>query len=235
MRLSDTLGELGKALADFHAEMEKVGYDSSNPQFHSKYVSLDALIDATKPILAQKGLSVIQSPLTNESGEIGVKSLLLHESGEFIESDTLYMKAVRMQKGGEFNEAKDPQAAGSLITYLRRYSYQAILNLSTGEDDDGNKASGRDTGSTSGNGGRISTNTSTEETSRDRQTSRTDSQTTNTAVRGRGRDSEESTGRSRDNTGGERGNRSRGGDTTKTDTRESRDVDTSRPSRQRAR
>ena len=37
-------------------------------------------------------------------------------------------------------KANDPQQAGSIISYMRRYSYQAILNLNTGEDDDANKS-----------------------------------------------------------------------------------------------
>ena len=143
MKMSEQLTNLGKALAGFNAEVQKVAQDARNPQFRSKYVTLDALIDATKPILQKHGLSVLQFPLTSDDGKTGVKSMLLHESGEFIESDALFMQPVRMVKGGTYEIAPDPQAAGSTISYLRRYSYQAILNLSTGEDDDAENASGR--------------------------------------------------------------------------------------------
>lgn len=141
--MSESLANLGKGLAEFNGEIQKIAHDGKNPQFRSKYVTLDALIDATKPILQKHGLSVIQVPLSGEDVQIGVKSLLLHESGEFIESEPLFMKPMKMVKGGDYVDAPDAQAAGSTISYLRRYSYQAILNLSTGEDDDGESAVGR--------------------------------------------------------------------------------------------
>lgn len=143
MNMSETIINLGKALVGFHGDVEKVAFDGRNPQYRSKYVTLDALIDATKPILQKHGLSILQFPITSEDGKTGIKSMLVHESGEFIESEPLFMQPVRMVKGGAYEQAPDPQAAGSTISYLRRYSYQAILSLSTGEDDDGEKAMGR--------------------------------------------------------------------------------------------
>lgn len=143
MKMSETVSNLGKSLVAFNGEIQKIAHDGRNPQFRSKYVTLDTLIEATKPILQKHGLSVLQIPLSGEQDQVGVKSLLLHESGEFIESEPLFMTPQRMLKGGEYVVAKDAQAAGSTISYLRRYSYQAILNLSTGEDDDGESAVGR--------------------------------------------------------------------------------------------
>lgn len=172
MKMSESLANLGKGLAEFNGEVQKVAHDGKNPQFRSKYVTLDALIDATKPILQKHGLSVIQIPLSGEDGQVGVKSLLLHESGEFIESEPLYMKPMKMVKGGDYVEAPDAQAAGSTISYLRRYSYQAILNLSTGEDDDGESAVGR---------GNNSARENTTEPSTDRQSRRERAETTDKA------------------------------------------------------
>jgi hypothetical protein len=56
--------------------------------------------------------------------------MLLHKSGQFI-ADTALLHLVK----------DDPQAHGSAMTYLRRYSYMAILGLVADEDDDGNAAS----------------------------------------------------------------------------------------------
>ncbi len=140
MRKSDSIKQIGSALAKFNGEITSIAKDAENPQFKSEYVTLDALIEATRPILQANGLSILQFPLTREDGQIGVQTVLLHDSGEFIESEPLYMLPTRIAKGGGYEIAKDPQAAGSVISYLRRYSYQAILNLNTGEDDDANKA-----------------------------------------------------------------------------------------------
>lgn len=140
MNKSESIKEIAAALAEFNGKVAKISKDAKNPQFRSAYVTLDALIEATRPLLQEAGLSILQFPLTKESGEIGVQTVLVHSSGEYIESEALYMTPTRMKQGGVFEIANDPQAAGSLVSYLRRYSYQAILNLNTGEDDDGNKA-----------------------------------------------------------------------------------------------
>ncbi len=196
MKISESISNLGKSLVAFNGEIQKIAHDGRNPQFRSKYVTLDALIEATKPILQKHGLSVLQIPLSGEQDQVGVKSLLLHESGEFIESEPLFMTPQRMKKGGEYEVAKDAQAAGSTISYLRRYSYQAILNLSTGEDDDGESAVGR---------GSDSARENTTESSADRPSRRERTETTNKAEESANADKEESS----TDDGGRRGRRSR--------------------------
>lgn len=128
MNRSESIIKLGLALSKFNSEVSSISKDAKNPFFKSEYVTLDKLIIATREILQKNGLSVLQIPLSRDT-EIGIQTILLHESGEYIETEPLYMKPIK----------NDPQTAGSLITYLRRYSYQAVLNLNTGEDDDANK------------------------------------------------------------------------------------------------
>lgn len=129
MNRSETITKLATALVKFNSEVSSISEDAKNPFFKSSYVTLDALIIATRNILQKNGLVVMQSPLSKEDGSVGIQSLLIHESGEFIESEPIFMKPAK---------TNDPQQAGSIITYMRRYSYQAILNLNTGEDDDAN-------------------------------------------------------------------------------------------------
>lgn len=131
MNRSESIVKLAVALAKFNSEVSSISKDAKNPFFKSEYVTLDKLILSTRDILQKNGLSVMQMPLTREGGEIGIQTILLHESGEYIESEPLFMKPAK----------NDPQQAGSVISYLRRYSYQAILNLNTGEDDDANSSS----------------------------------------------------------------------------------------------
>ena len=130
MNRSETISKLALALVKFNNEVSSIPKDAKNPFYHSEYVTLDKLIISTRDILQKNGLSVMQFPLSVD-GKIGIQTMLLHESGEFIESEPLYMTPAKVN---------DPQVAGSIISYLRRYSYQAILNLSTGEDDDANAA-----------------------------------------------------------------------------------------------
>lgn len=122
---SESIVKLAIALAKFNTEVGSISKDASNPFFKKDYVTLDKLIISTKDILAKNGLSVMQFP-TEREGMVGVITILTHESGEFIESAPFYLKPVK----------NDPQSYGSAITYARRYSYQAVLSLNTGEDDD---------------------------------------------------------------------------------------------------
>ncbi|USK99862.1 ERF family protein [Bacillus tropicus] len=132
MNKSNTITELAKALVKFNSEVNKIAKDADNPFFKNNYATLDTIIDEIRPILSKHGLSIMQIP-SGDGQNVTLKTLLLHESGEWLESDELTMKPVK----------NDPQAVGSCITYARRYSLAAFLSLNTGEDDDGNGATYR--------------------------------------------------------------------------------------------
>ncbi|EEK91793.1 recombination protein, phage associated [Bacillus cereus BDRD-ST24] len=127
----------------FNSEVNKIAKDADNPFFKNNYATLDTIIDEIRPILSKHGLSIMQIP-SGDGQNVTLKTLLLHESGEWLESDELTMKPVK----------NDPQAVGSCITYARRYSLAAFLSLNTGEDDDGNGATyGKDKPKSKGNSG----------------------------------------------------------------------------------
>ena len=130
MKHSDTLSAISKALAKFQGEVKDPAKDTNNPFFKSKYVPLDGLLNAVRPVLAANGLSFMQF-LGGDGQTITVTTLLLHESGEWIESEPFPLKPVKT----------DPQAYGSACTYGKRYSLSAALGIGWEEDDDGNTAS----------------------------------------------------------------------------------------------
>lgn len=146
MNKSETITELAKALVKFNSEVNKIAKDADNPFFKNNYATLDTIIDEIRPILSKHGLSIMQIP-SGDGQNVTLKTLLLHESGEWLESDELTMKPVK----------NDPQAVGSCITYARRYSLAAFLSLNTGEDDDGNGATyGKDKPKAKGTSGQAS-------------------------------------------------------------------------------
>ncbi len=130
MNKSESIKELASALCKAQSEMKGAQKDSVNPFFKSKYADLSSVWDAARPVLAANGLSVSQLVDRADGGNIGLTTLLLHSSGEWLES-----KATIPMKDGT------AQAAGSAITYLRRYALAAILGVVADEDDDGNAAS----------------------------------------------------------------------------------------------
>ena len=132
MKKSESIKNIAAALAKFQAEVRDPRKEADNPYFKSKYVTLDALVDCVRPVLAKHGLSFLQEP-AGDGQNISVTTTLFHESGEWLESEPFVMKAAKV----------DPQGAGSAVTYGRRYTLQAILGVTWCEkDDDGNAASG---------------------------------------------------------------------------------------------
>lgn len=127
--MSATIGEIAKALASAQAEMSPAKKNATNPHFRSTYADLASLHEASRHALVKHGLAVVQLPGRREDGTTTVTTLLLHSSGEFLGDEA----GVRLTQ-------ETPQAAGSVISYLRRYSYAAVLGLSS-EDDDGAAAS----------------------------------------------------------------------------------------------
>lgn len=124
------LNELFTALAKAQGEMESAGLTNANPFFKSKYADLAEIVKASRPALAKHGLSVIQYIEQNDQGISVLISMLGHSSGQYILSQM------------PINPAKtDVQSLGSYITYLRRYSYAALVGVVVcDEDDDGEHA-----------------------------------------------------------------------------------------------
>lgn len=130
MQKSESIAELAKHLAMFQAEVTNPANSADNPFFKSKYAPLNEILNLVRPILTRYGLSIIQAP-SGDGENISISTVLLHESGEWIEFPPLVLKADKVT----------PQGAGSAITYGRRYALSAVLGISSEDDDDGNHAS----------------------------------------------------------------------------------------------
>lgn len=129
---SEQLNELGLALAKAQGEMLIAGKDHKNPFFKSNYADFATLVRASRPALTKHGLSVIQRVFTNDANIEMLHTMLLHSSGQYIESR---VKIAPVKQ--------DAQSLGSCVTYLKRYCYAAIVGITAAdEDDDGEAASG---------------------------------------------------------------------------------------------
>jgi hypothetical protein len=129
MNKSESIKNIAGALVKFQSSVSKVAKEANNPFFKSKYASLANILDTIQKPLSECGLAISQFPDGN-----ALTTIILHaESGEWMESS--YVMPVAKQN--------DPQAMGSAITYARRQSIGSILNLNIDDDDDGEKAMGR--------------------------------------------------------------------------------------------
>jgi hypothetical protein len=106
-----------KALALALPKIANPGKDGKS--HHGKYLTLPALLDHVRPILAEHGLAVVQTIDAD-----GVSTLFVHESG------TVYLAGCVPL--GSF---PNPQAQGSAISYARRYGLQAAVGVSGADDD----------------------------------------------------------------------------------------------------
>jgi hypothetical protein len=123
MTKSDSIAALAKALARFHSNAPAIHKNATNPHFKNQFADLGGILGAVRAPLAEVGLSVLQLV-----GENTLTTMLLHESGEFIESTAPLIVS-----------KNDMQGLGSAVSYQRRYSLQGVLSLAA-SDDDGNSA-----------------------------------------------------------------------------------------------
>ena len=126
-QLPETLME---AIHRVQKELPKLHKDSENPDFKSKYISLNALMDAVLPVLNRNGLVWVTAPTYSE-GKAALNYRLIFAEVEDAELEgTMFLETAK----------DDPQGQGSGITYARRYSLEAVLGLTATVDDDGNAA-----------------------------------------------------------------------------------------------
>ena len=126
------MSALAEALVAAQAELPTAIGKDSEGQIQSRtyrYLSLDKLIEATRPILQKHGLALVQAPVWIERGNDaalpGLRTALLHVSGESAESTMpLYV------------EPKTMQGLGAAITYARRYAWQSVLGIAAEDDTD---------------------------------------------------------------------------------------------------
>lgn len=128
---SAELGELAKALAAAQGEMENAAKSRDNPFFKSKYADLASIKDVSQAALTKNVLAMTAQNFSR-GPDAGVRMMLLHGSGQYL---ACICTTTPKDRG--------PQAMGSCWSYLRRYAKSALLDIAT-EDDDGEKAEGRD-------------------------------------------------------------------------------------------
>lgn len=131
--MSDTIGEISAALSEFQGSIEQPKLEKevsvrmkSGGTYKFKYADLSACVKAAAPQLKANGLAVAQIVSNGK-----LITILSHKSGEWIKSELMLPQ-----------QSSDYQAYGSAITYLKRYSYCAILGIVADTDDDANMASG---------------------------------------------------------------------------------------------
>ena len=139
MMQSESIANLAKALSTVQGKLTHAKKDSANPFFKSKYADLESVWDACRDLLASNGLAVAQFPGTYSDLDksMSLTTILTHSSGEWI-SQEMSVPVGKSDREGFIKV--DAQAAGSALTYMRRYALAAVVGV-VQADDDGNAAS----------------------------------------------------------------------------------------------
>ena len=129
MNTSEQINEIAKAMTAAQSEMQNPAFDKKNPAFKSSYASLASCRKAIIPVFAKHGISIVQNIGSTDNG-VTCSNLLMHTSGQWIQTDALEVPADRHNAHGY----------GSACTYARRFSLVALACVVGDEDDDGNQA-----------------------------------------------------------------------------------------------
>lgn len=143
MNKSESITKIAPALAKSWAEIENPKHNKSvsvklksGGQYKFEYTDLNGIFDEAKRVFKENEIIIMQDAYTeNVEGKliISVYTMLLHSSGEWLQSNPLRM-----------NANTSIQDMGGQITYLKRYSLSAMLGVATEKDDDANGASGNE-------------------------------------------------------------------------------------------
>ena len=129
---SSEINELAQSLAKAQGQFISLEKNAINPYGRGgkpySYTDLAEYIKCTKAGLSENNLSVVQLPQI-KGNEIVIETILLHGSGQWI--------ANKLEYSYEKSEKAMPkiQEMGGTITYLRKYAFSAIVNITGGEDD----------------------------------------------------------------------------------------------------
>ena len=127
---AEKITNLAKAMLEVQKAVRPACKDKLNDFTHSRYATLNSVMEACGEALINAGIWVTQYPVPVEGdGKLGLVTKLVHaESGEWQES----LLVMPLPKA-------DPQGYGSALTYARRYGLSSMVGLVT-EDDDANSA-----------------------------------------------------------------------------------------------
>ena len=106
---------------------------SQNPHFRSRFADLSEVLDCIEGPLHKHGLVFVQLLRPDAHGNLMLHSQVHHAaSGEVLEA----VAPIVAEKPG-------PQALGSAISYMRRYSAKAMFALADADEDDDAEAASR--------------------------------------------------------------------------------------------
>ncbi|GAF37938.1 phage-associated recombinase [Lentilactobacillus farraginis DSM 18382 = JCM 14108] len=123
MKMSESIKNLAAAMYAFRKAVKQPKKDKENPFFKSTYVALEGVQKAIDEALPD-GLSYTQALIT-EDGRVGISTIILHKSGEFMAFERL-MCRLRKMMPKDMDQQKLMLVG---ILYPQRLGFQVMLMM----------------------------------------------------------------------------------------------------------
>jgi len=132
----DAKAEFAADYVRMKPQLPRVVRTKPNTQTHSRYAPLEDINAAVDPILHEHGFGTATKVTAQTDHAVTVKAELWHRSGH-VEDTSVTMPLDSSGLQGKVNKTL-PHAVSSSITYGKRVAICALLNISVGDDLDGN-------------------------------------------------------------------------------------------------
>lgn len=119
------LKELNIALAAAQAEYTVARRSRRNMDLNEQFEDLSDVMDASRPYLAKNGLSVTFPISSSEDQGTMLSCILLHSSGQSIESKVRVLPA-----------KNDPRSFASEVAFMKRILYSGLVGVCAEDEDD---------------------------------------------------------------------------------------------------
>ena len=124
MTTQTPITNISAALARAQKKISVADKNAINKDHQSRFADMESVVGACRDALAAEEISILQ-PLGGSASELLVTTVLLHSSGEFLESE---FRATT-------KDPHDTDSVKSLVTQMRRYSLMGMLCIATADDD----------------------------------------------------------------------------------------------------
>lgn len=122
---SENTDQIYKAIQAVQMKVSTIKKTAINSLFDSRYADINTIIQVLRPVLAENELNLILPPTGYGNDAVEVTCQLYHlPSDQWIRASSSFPVV-----------KKDPQAGGSVCTYLRRYLIVGLFNLEQVDDD----------------------------------------------------------------------------------------------------
>lgn len=128
MEAKTALEAFNASFAEMQCAMPSVEKRTQNSHTKKMYADLDDINYAVRPIMAQFGFGV-SFKIVNQAHGVSITGILMHKGGHREETTML----LPLDKGAQRSAV---QEVGSTTTYGKRYVMCALLNITSGDDND---------------------------------------------------------------------------------------------------